>query len=688
MDTAVEALPTQAGRIRAMPPSQAAMPFIVLSDSTLQFLLWMDGSGKSYGVETVDRDPLRQAVICPGASLVMPREGAVRTPPVLEVLAWHFIRVLGHVQPFPTDHQPLTDLLKKYYYSDTCVRLIPLRESLNPSKQGAYDWLADVRDQYGLSGDELAGQTIMSLQGNDPGLVEQLYYSKDCHFRPSIAQKAIGLLLGRARTEMMRTHPNSVHVLVVCSWNVKGDFVHQEMHATAELCRAKSLRDLGSIAARHTHKPWVLRKFLEPDATDRPMPLTAFQTYIHDDKPEPREVFKDRLPEFKRTFCNDEDLFTTLTLHAGDHGAHLCTNLKQPAHRADIFRYIYHYTHGGLYIDIKFGFKVQFAYLMEILAADWGLAQKQQCLERGLGPTQEGKLPPEFLLMAIGIKKDHIFQGIIYGQPRHPLFMRAIAHAFSKDIFARIANIEYMIFCKALWKFLKDDMQEEPSVDWNISPTYGPVYLLQEKHSHQLKSKKDMGNDGHYFVTATKITVAYTRCWNWQKGFKGDPAANERRAATMLKSLPQAVAAAMDARRDLGPDGSGALPGGELISDDVQASISNNSFEDIMEAVRQERHYSDISAEDVMRCIPRGLILHPTKTGCLSLAFVGIAAGTASSSSSRTTMVSSIILREEELTTRPTPLHLRAAPARSPKTPPPAQHLLRTRLPLRLPPQV
>ena len=74
----------------------------------------------------------------------------------------------------------------------------------------------------------------------------------------------------------------------------------------------------------------------------------------------------------------------------------------------------------------------------------------------------------------------------------------------------------------------------------------------------------------------------------------------------------------MDARRDLGQDEAGALPGGQLISDDVQASITNNSFEDIMEAIRNERHYSDISAEDVMRCIPRGLILHPTKTGWLS----------------------------------------------------------------------
>ncbi|CAE7023619.1 AAE3 [Symbiodinium sp. KB8] len=167
-----------------------------------------------------------------------------------------------------------------------------------------------------------------------------------------------------------------------------------------------------------------------------------------------------------------------------------------------------------------------------------------------------------------------------------------------------------MIFCKALWKFLRDDMKEEPKVGWNISPTYGPVYLLQEKHSHQLKNKKDMGNDGHYFVTATNITVAYTRCWDWQKGFKGDPRANERRATTMLQSLPQAVAAAMDARRALGPDEEGALPGGELISDDVQASITNNSFEEIMEAVRNEQ-----KSEDVMRCIPRGLILHLTKTG-------------------------------------------------------------------------
>ncbi|OLQ02422.1 hypothetical protein AK812_SmicGene14747 [Symbiodinium microadriaticum] len=191
-------------------------------------------------------------------------------------------------------------------------------------------------------------------------------------------------------------------------------------------------------------------------------------------------------------------------------------------------------------------------------------------------------------------KRDHIFQGIIYGQPKHPLFMRAIAHAFSKEIFTKIANLEYMIFCKALWKFLRDDMKQEPAVGWNISPTYGPVYLLQELNSQALRAKGDMGNDGHYFVTKENITVAYTRCWDWQKGFKGDPRASER------------------------SNHEGALPGGELISDDVQASITNNSFEEIMEAVKQEKHYGGISSEDVMRCIPRGMILHPTMPGWLS----------------------------------------------------------------------
>ena len=596
----------------AQPPST---PFIVLSDSTLQYLLWMDGSGKSYEVETVDNNPLHQAVICPGASLVMPRPGPVRTPPVLEVLAWHFIRVLGEEQPFPADHGPLISLLKKYYYSNVYVRLIPLRASLAPSKQGAYDWLADVRHQYGLAADDLSDQTIMSLQGDGPNLIDQLYTSKDCHFRPAIAEKAIGLLLGRARDAMRRSRPTSVHILVVCSWNVKGDSVHQEMHATAELCQAKALQEVGSIAARHSHKQWILRRYLETGAMDRPMPKTAFQTYIHDDMPGPREIFKDRLSDFERTFCDDEALFTTLTLHAGDHGAHLCSNLKQPAHRADIFRYIYHYTHGGLYIDINFDFKVTFDNLMQILARDWGSAQQKLCEERGLGPTQEGKLPPEFLLMAIGIKKDHIFQGIIYGQPKHPLFMRAIVHAFSKEIFTKIANLEYMIFCKALWRFLRDDVKQDPAVGWNISPYIRPGLPPARRVQLGTPDQGGLGQRWPLLCHPAENHRGLHALLGLAKGLQRRPAC-QRAQSDHDVAGPSTGSGRGSGRSACLWSRSGG--GGELICDDVQASVTNNTFEEIMEAVKQEQHYGGISSEDVMRCIPRGMILHPSKPGWLS----------------------------------------------------------------------
>ena len=56
--------------------------------------------------------------------------------------------------------------------------------------------------------------------------------------------------------------------------------------------------------------------------------------------------------------------------------------------------------------------------------------------------------------MATGVKNGHIFQGIIYGQPTHPLMLGAINQAFSKAILSKVAILEYMIFCKELWRLL------------------------------------------------------------------------------------------------------------------------------------------------------------------------------------------------------------------------------------------
>ena len=216
------------------------------------------------------------------------------------------------------------------------------------------------------------------------------------------------------------------------------------MNATADLCHSETLSEVGAVAAHHTNKGWVFRPFLEPPAVRRrPMPLTLFQTYMHDDHPGPPAMCREFLADFDGTFCNDEVLLQTLSLHAGDSGEHLIRSLRQPAHKADVFRYVYHYHYGGVYLDIKTvktAMRIPFTSLLDCMAKEWDLTQVRRSTE--LGHCQKGvtgALPREYKILAIGAKNDHTFQGIIYGQPRHPLMLREINHAF---ILSKVANLE------------------------------------------------------------------------------------------------------------------------------------------------------------------------------------------------------------------------------------------------------
>ncbi|CAE7350791.1 unnamed protein product [Symbiodinium sp. CCMP2456] len=96
------------------------------------------------------------------------------------------------------------------------------------------------------------------------------------------------------------------------------------------------------------------------------------------------------------------------------------------------------------------------------MAADWQEEQQNACRRLGLPASPPFQPPAEYLLMGIGQRGDHIFQGIIYGQPKHPLLLAAIKHAFSRRILACIANREYMVFCKELWKLLQQDLGRDP----------------------------------------------------------------------------------------------------------------------------------------------------------------------------------------------------------------------------------
>ena len=132
------------------------------------------------------------------------------------------------------------------------------------------------------------------------------------------------------------------------------------------------------------------------------------------------------LPELTRTFCDDEAVRQTLLDHAADYSRDLYNALQSPAHRADLFRYIYLYEHGGLYLDIKCSLRMSFKTLLSHLAEEWGAAQVNAQHALGHCPTQAGQLPNDYILMAIGNRGDRVFQGIIWCRPRHPLLLEAL----------------------------------------------------------------------------------------------------------------------------------------------------------------------------------------------------------------------------------------------------------------------
>ena len=70
----------------------------------------------------------------------------------------------------------------------------------------------------------------------------------------------------------------------------------------------------------------------------------------------------------------------------------------------------------------------------------------------------------------------------------------------------------------------------------------------------------------------TMFSVAFTRCWNGQKGFTGEFGACERRATSLLQSLPQVVSEALDAKKEA-------------------QSTCHKLRGDCAQAIRQEKNY-------------------------------------------------------------------------------------------------
>ena len=157
--------------------------------------------------------------------------------------------------------------------------------------------------------------------------------------------------------------------------------------------------------------------------------------------------------------------------------------------------------------------------------------------------------PPDYFMTAIGTRKDHIFQHILLGRPRHPLMLAALHHCFGPTLVDQQGPQRLQVH-GFLRRTVSSD-QGRPlsggrdSSESRLGPGLwsGPIYLLQETHEPALKTAQPKGlpNDGHCFRTAGGQMVALTRCWKWNKGWKGDAAGKQAQHDSILRQSPSVL---------------------------------------------------------------------------------------------------------------------------------------------------
>jgi len=146
------------------------------------------------------------------------------------------------------------------------------------------------------------------------------------------------------------------------------------------------------------------------------------------------------------------------------------TNLKLPAHKADLFRYCYLYEYGGVYADIK----------TEFIKDIYEIIQD-----------------PSKMYISIGIpmvkKYVQIYQGFIYSPVKNDIFLLLI-----HNILLNIKkNNEYLYNTKFLYNVIKNESINKKVIPGlNKMKNYPDIYLFQEinEDKKECKNSKDRYN--------------------------------------------------------------------------------------------------------------------------------------------------------------------------------------------------
>jgi len=211
--------------------------------------------------------------------------------------------------------------------------------------------------------------------------------------------------------------------------------------------------------------PLVLVKresFMEITETTK-IPRKIHRTYSDKSKI-PEKIFtnmREFAPGYEIHLYDDEDCKSFLKTHFQPEVVNAFCQLKEGAHKADLFRYCVLYIKGGIYLDIK----------IELLQDISSLYSDSD------SSTDSSTINPTTIYTVIGSDKIHIFQGVIIAPPGQPIFLKLIDHI--------VTNVEkvlcnYHLFVHYFLKLIKEDASTKTITPGKITGKELNYYLFEE----------------------------------------------------------------------------------------------------------------------------------------------------------------------------------------------------------------
>ena len=513
---------------------------LVLADSTAYG--WLEGSSRG-GTKLVHREAaagaeqrsaLVAAVVC-GGSLI--KKGSAG-PCAVDVLMKDWT-LQGGAAAFAGEQE-------------VEVGVVPAASSV-PGRE--YEGLQTARAGFGV---EETHTTILAAVGNAYGAK-----AKPLHFLRAEAARAMDAvvratiqdLVARARQQLAITAEQRaagaeqrsaqwLPVIICAGWNCGEKEVLAEAYVAAKLSKCLQWREfLQGLSAHATFRlPW---QEIASHLSLAPARLVQTNNEDHTSAKENMDEFAAFLA---RGFVDDAVCRNDIRQLGGAVLLQKYLGIVRPSHRADMWRYIHLFQHGGYYLDIKM---CLLRPLEQTLAEIYRqgnavVAQTRQRSAQPSGPevaadaTAAGQRSAQpalldaplekqpHLIMSRGANQRHVYQGnILACSAGHPLLARAICDCLQTTQ-TQLAG-KYLRFCEYLWREMEMDLGAVPQIGWNFCPTLGPIYLLEErlvkaqgKKVQRVKtsSGQDVPMDGHcMFLAQSDTAYAATRAWGWNHGF-------------------------------------------------------------------------------------------------------------------------------------------------------------------------